>query len=195
VLAGEVVLYVDGAIAVTRLGRGRAATVRPGRVFVCHFDAQVGARLLAWLDGKLVFDGESLSEVVSEFNRYNREKMQIGDDSIAAFRIGGSYRATDPAGFARQLKAFGIGAQWVRPEGARANVIVLTKLKPAARSKPAPPARRPSPAMRASLRALGVLASAQRNVGHPVGSKSADRSVSICSESSIYVSGVLRRFI
>jgi ferric-dicitrate binding protein FerR (iron transport regulator) len=92
--------------------------------------------LLAWIDGKLIFDGNSLGDVVSEFNRYNREKMQIADASIAAFRIGGSYSATNPEGFAKRLRTFGIRAERYRSSGRGASVIVLTKSKsgPAKRS-------------------------------------------------------------
>jgi transmembrane sensor len=41
---------------------------------------------------------------VAEFNRYNREKIVIGDPAIATVRIGGNFRANNLAGFVRLLE-------------------------------------------------------------------------------------------
>ncbi|HVX90653.1 MAG TPA: hypothetical protein VHC20_03375, partial [Candidatus Paceibacterota bacterium] len=83
-------------------------------------------RLLSWMEGKLMFDGASLAEVVSEFNRYNREQIFIEDESFAEFRIGGSYTATNPMGFAKALRGtFGIRAEARGTTGSEASVIVL----------------------------------------------------------------------
>lgn len=52
----------------------------------------------------------------------------IADNSLAQFRIGGGYKATNPVGFARALEAtFNIRAVSVRSGGRGASVIVLTK--------------------------------------------------------------------
>lgn len=141
VFRGEVTLFPDSprsaSFTYVKLERGRAATVRLGTVILSRFDQKTAARLLAWIDGKLIFDGDSLGDVVSEFNRYNREKMQIADASIAAFRIGGSYSATNPQGFAKRLRTFGIRADMYRLSGSGASVIVLTKSKSGASKRSA----------------------------------------------------------
>jgi transmembrane sensor len=56
-----------------------------------------------------MFQGEKLSDVVEEINRYNLRKLQVSDPDIAGLRVGGTFQATDPDGFARALTAtFGV---------------------------------------------------------------------------------------
>jgi transmembrane sensor len=64
---------------------------------------------LAWRDGRLVFDGTSLTEVADDFNRYNRQQLQISDPSVAAIRISGTFKALNVEAFVRLLKeAYGL---------------------------------------------------------------------------------------
>lgn len=66
-------------------------------------------RKLAWKAGRISFDGETLTEAVREFNRYNRRRFTIADPAIAQIRVGGLFDATDPASFAATLeKHFGV---------------------------------------------------------------------------------------
>jgi transmembrane sensor len=67
------------------------------------------ARKLAWMTGNISFDGETLTEAVGEFNRYNRRHLAIADPAIARMKVGGSFEATDPESFAATLeKHFGV---------------------------------------------------------------------------------------
>jgi transmembrane sensor len=67
------------------------------------------ARKLAWTNGRISFDGETLSEAVHEFNRYNRRHLALADPAIAGIRVGGLFDATDPESFAATLeKHFGV---------------------------------------------------------------------------------------
>jgi transmembrane sensor len=67
------------------------------------------ARKLAWTMGNISFDGETLTEAVGEFNRYNRRHLAIADPAIARMKVGGSFEATDPESFAATLeKHFGV---------------------------------------------------------------------------------------
>ena len=59
---------------------------------------------LSWRRGFLFFHDVPLTEAVAEFNRYNREKIVIGNPAVAAVRIGGNFRATNVAGFVRLLQ-------------------------------------------------------------------------------------------
>jgi transmembrane sensor len=61
-------------------------------------------RRTSWLEGMLIFRGETLSEVVSEFNRYNVRKIQIADPAIAGKKIGGAFKSTNPDLFATALE-------------------------------------------------------------------------------------------
>lgn len=89
---------------------GTVATVRNGRVettTTIHLADITGK--LAWTEGRLVFQGEKLSDVVQEINRYNLRQFEVADPDIASLRIGGTFVATDPDGFAKALdKSLGI---------------------------------------------------------------------------------------
>jgi transmembrane sensor len=110
-----------------RLSRGRSATIQPGRVRISSFEADDAPRLQAWTHGLVIFDGETLSEAVAEFNRYNIRQIVIVDDSVKRLRVGGAYRTTDPQGFARALEqVFGIRAASIPPGTERPGVIILS---------------------------------------------------------------------
>ena len=68
-------------------------------------------RHLAWTNGQLIFENATLAETVSEFNRYNRRKLQISDPDIAQVRIGGAFRSTNLDDLIVELNSlFGIRA-------------------------------------------------------------------------------------
>jgi len=80
-----------------------------GSWVVKHESSGYIARKLAWTNGRISFDGETLAEAVHEFNRYNRRRLAIADPAIAQIRIGGLFEATDPESFAATLeKHFGV---------------------------------------------------------------------------------------
>ena len=104
---------------------GSVATVRNGRVDATTVDGDDITSKLAWTTGRLMFQGEKLSDVVEEVNRYNLRKLQVTDPDIAELRIGGTFQATDPDGFARALGAtFGIKSHLV-PKSFGGDVIKL----------------------------------------------------------------------
>lgn len=57
-------------------------------------------RRLAWRDGQIVLDGQTLAEAAAEFNRYNDRKIQVADARLADERFVGWFRTNDPEGFA-----------------------------------------------------------------------------------------------
>lgn len=62
-------------------------------------------RSLAWQTGRLVFESAPLSEIVAEFNRYNRRQLVIDEAELAARRFGGTFVANDPDTFVELLRA------------------------------------------------------------------------------------------
>lgn len=50
------------------------------------------ARKLAWRDGYLVFNGESLQYVVNEINRYMPATIEIADPALSAMPVGGRFK-------------------------------------------------------------------------------------------------------
>jgi transmembrane sensor len=88
-----------------------ADPVSPLPLTVADVPADEVQRKLAWQGGRLNFSDAPLAEMVAEFNRYNRHKLVVPDDTLAAMRFGGSFRPDDRTGFVRMLREnFGIVA-------------------------------------------------------------------------------------
>jgi transmembrane sensor len=82
-------------------------------------------RSLAWREGEIVLEGETLDEAVAQFNRYNARKLVISDPGLAAEKLVGQFRATDPQTFAEAV-ATTLGAK-VEEEG---DTIRLSRRSP-----------------------------------------------------------------
>jgi transmembrane sensor len=90
---------------------GQMAVAASSQVKIESLDQEEIARRLAWHDGMLLFNGQSLADVAVEFNRYNERKLVIADAAVGRLRIGGYFRATDLDSFVRVLQErFGIVA-------------------------------------------------------------------------------------
>jgi transmembrane sensor len=60
-------------------------------------------RELAWREGKLAFEGETLKQAAETFARYSDTKIQIGDPVLAREPVTGLFAANDPVGFSRAI--------------------------------------------------------------------------------------------
>lgn len=103
------VLVSEGRVAIASdrvhappLYANEAAVVLPDSVSVSRIEPQLVARRLAWTSGRIVLQGETLSEAIAEFNRYNKRQLAF-EPSIATLRVGGNFDATDPESFAAAL--------------------------------------------------------------------------------------------
>jgi transmembrane sensor len=115
------VLVTEGKVSVTFHGTGAKAS-RPtivaageaGTAGMTAFelkkiDQTEVARHLAWQAGELSFQGEPLTEVINEFNRYNRRHLELTDPGLRGLRVGGSFKANDLDSFVGALHAsFGL---------------------------------------------------------------------------------------
>lgn len=74
---------------------------------------QVSAeKVTAWTDRRLIFEGATLADIVSEFNRYNVTRLRVDDAQLAAIRINAMFSATDPDSLIEYLKkAEGVSVQ------------------------------------------------------------------------------------
>src|SRR5258708_34565714 len=63
--------------------------------------------VIAWLEGKIVFENRALGEVAAEFNRYGPMTLEIEDPSLRALRISGTFDAYDTDSFAAFLAKLG----------------------------------------------------------------------------------------
>lgn len=86
---GEPVMVSAGHKAIIGLDpRGARAIVSP-------VDSE---QLLAWREGRIVFDDVTLADAAEEFNRYNAVKLAV-DPGIAGRRMIGSFQVNDVDGF------------------------------------------------------------------------------------------------
>ena len=60
---------------------------------------------LAWREGALVFQGEPLSEALTEVGRYTSARIVLTGPKVASLRISGRFRTDDVAGFFQALQA------------------------------------------------------------------------------------------
>ena len=67
----------------------------------------------AWQQGLLLFDGESLTQVVEQLSRYTDRNIIIADPNIAELKIGGQFRTNEIDGVLDALSSgFGITVQY-----------------------------------------------------------------------------------
>lgn len=60
---------------------------------------------LAWRNGQIALNGQTLESAVAEFNRYSEARqLVVADPAIAGYRLGGYFRVDDMAGFVRALQ-------------------------------------------------------------------------------------------
>jgi len=84
---GEIFLIANQQITVAGSG-----TAEPVREVDSH-------RALAWAEGRLIFDNDSVEHAVREFNRYNRIRLTVNDAVLAHRTISGVFSAADPESF------------------------------------------------------------------------------------------------
>ncbi len=64
-----------------------------------------GEAEVAWATDQLDFDNESVAEVAGRFNLYNHTQIRVWDQTLAARRVSGSFKATDPESFVAFIKS------------------------------------------------------------------------------------------
>lgn len=95
---GHVELHkqVEGSVpvdsAVTALNAGEVAVIDSVGSHVEMIGPVRMVRKLGWRDGMLMFDGESLDEVVHEVGRYTSVQIIIDDPELRDLRVGGYFR-------------------------------------------------------------------------------------------------------
>jgi transmembrane sensor len=89
----EVLLSAGQQVIVPRRGPARA---------VRSVDTD---RELAWLAGRLVFDDESVADVIEEFNRYNVVQLHVASPQLAQRSVSGVFDASEPESFSRFMQS------------------------------------------------------------------------------------------
>ncbi len=106
VTEGVVDVWSDTGSAPTRqLGVGTHAVVaeRASSIAVMR-DPGAVERLLAWREGKLIFQHRTLADAVADFNRYNVRQLVIADPALRRKTLVGRYRIDQPEEFANDVR-------------------------------------------------------------------------------------------
>jgi transmembrane sensor len=110
VKAGSV-MVATGGVSAAPLAAGSVGVYGPTGAQVRAVGAEEVDRSLAWRQGAIAFQGESLSQAVGEINRYNRTRIVVGDVAIGRLRVAGYFRSDDPRAFVQAVvRAFPVHA-------------------------------------------------------------------------------------
>ncbi|MFO1249264.1 MAG: FecR domain-containing protein [Alphaproteobacteria bacterium] len=60
-------------------------------------------RAMAWQEGQIAFEGQTLAQAAAEFSRYSDTRIVIEDPALGREEIAGLFKATDPVGFANTI--------------------------------------------------------------------------------------------
>lgn len=96
--AGSLALTANTRLILSDPLAGRLAPEHPRAI-----GPEAVTRELAWREGKLAFEGETLSQAADAFARYSAARIQIRDPALAREPVTGLFAANDPAGFSRAI--------------------------------------------------------------------------------------------
>lgn len=109
VVKGRVMVARDDDISNTDLAQASAAqrvllaaneqVVVPYQAPMASVREVNGMAQVAWATGTLVFDDETVAEVVRRFNLHNVAQIQVLDPQLADRRVSGTFKASDPRSF------------------------------------------------------------------------------------------------
>lgn len=85
----------------------------PGRPRPISISAEEIIRDLAWRDGKIAFQGETLAQAAAAFARYGDPSIKIRDEALRQEQVTGLFAANDPVGFSKAIASL-FGAHLVR---------------------------------------------------------------------------------
>jgi transmembrane sensor len=124
------VIVTHGKVRVTSRNRQLPLYLEHGQKAVARDDSfevsyQSDARSnLAWREGMIVFEGESLTDVVRELNRYTPLKFRLMDPQLKSISVGGFFKTGDLDQLLAVLESnFSVSSEIVGDE------ILLTKAK------------------------------------------------------------------
>jgi hypothetical protein len=122
----------DAAAKVTVVTAGNELNVDGPRVTLRRVPAVELSQRLAWAginlqDGWLSFQGQTLENVIAEFNKHNARQIVINDPATRQLQVGGEFRVTDVDGFLAALAiTHGVRAVASPPQSRGPQVIVLS---------------------------------------------------------------------
>jgi len=96
--AGALALKANTRLILPEAFPGRPVSQRPQSI-----GPETVTRELAWREGKLAFEGETLRQAADSFARYSAVRIRIDDPALAREPVTGLFAANDPVGFSRAI--------------------------------------------------------------------------------------------
>lgn len=109
---GTHVVVTEGTVAIhraasveapIRLTAGRQLSFARGTMVEASLTGAQVEQQLAWRQGLIILDGQTLDVAVAEFNRYNELKLEVIGGKLASQRVYGTFRARDPEALAKAV--------------------------------------------------------------------------------------------
>lgn len=110
---GARVVVTEGVVEVrhgadpapVRIAAGQQAYVADqGGTVTVRREADAATRQLAWRDGMIVLQNDTLARAVAQFNRYNRRQLVIADPALRSKTLVGRYRVDEAEQFANDVQ-------------------------------------------------------------------------------------------
>jgi len=117
------------ATTVRALNAGERLSTASRDYAITPITAQQLSSELAWREGAIIFDGEPLSEAITEIERYTDARIVVSDPEIARLRVGGRFRTGD-------MQEFFDALQTALPVSIRHTDSGLVFIDPAAERNP-----------------------------------------------------------
>ena len=105
VTEGVVAVDERAAAAPRQVSEGKGAVIATGAVAEVNLDPEVLRRRLLWRDGVVEFEGDTLEQAATEFNRYNDRRLVVADPQVASIRVGGRFGTHEVNRFLVALQA------------------------------------------------------------------------------------------
>lgn len=112
------------SVSETALVAGDVLTITDNEYHIRQYDAIEMENRLAWQDGMVMFEDDTLQEVIEELSRYNKVRILLEDERLGETRVAGYFRVGDIDALLIALKEnFNIGSN--RQDN---NTIILSSL-------------------------------------------------------------------
>ena len=111
-----------GALKALVLGANDRVLITPAGLGAPQHGVNV-VPVVAWTQRQLMFEHRPLSEVAEEFNRYNRDRIDIDSAELKRQEVTGVFQANDPASFLAFLSS--IPGVEIREEANGAHIVAI----------------------------------------------------------------------
>jgi transmembrane sensor len=93
-----------GGYVPKKVAAGGGAVIQPRSIDLTRLNPKMIGQRVAWREQMVELDGETIEQAATEFNRYRKAPILIGDTRVSSLRLGGRFRTTDSKAFLTALQ-------------------------------------------------------------------------------------------